>query len=100
MITWIDKKSVLMLADKKKIKAGDVIPAGILSDARIEALKKQKKIKVVVSDVEPGKNEKENKPVQPEKEIPKRGIQGMIGNLRTNPRKSMTDIINDRVRMG
>ena len=53
MITWIDKKSVLMLANRKQIKAGQIVPAGILSDARIEALRKQKKIKVVVSDVEP-----------------------------------------------
>ena len=52
-----------MLADKKQIKAGQTVPAGILSDARIEALKKGKKIKVVVSDVEPA-------PVKPEKVKP------------------------------
>ena len=56
MITWIDKRSVLMLADRKLIKAGQEVPAGVLSDARIELLKKQKKIKVVASE-----------PVKPEK---------------------------------
>lgn len=44
-ITWIDKKSVLR-GDKKFYKAGDEIPAGSLSPARIELLKSQKKIRV------------------------------------------------------
>lgn len=44
-ITWIDRKSVLY-HNKRMFKAGDVIPAGILSESRIEALKKEKKIVV------------------------------------------------------
>ena len=71
MITWIDKKSVLMLANRKIIKAGQTVPAGILSDARIEALKKQKKIKVVVSEsVEPVAVKEKPKPVKIEKPKP------------------------------
>jgi hypothetical protein len=71
MITWIDKKSVLMLANRKIIKAGQEVPAGILSDARIEVLRKQKKIKAVVSDVEPApvKPEKVAKPAKPVKVV-------------------------------
>lgn len=44
-ITWIDKKSVLR-ADKRFFKAGDEIPADVLSPSRIELLKSQKKIRV------------------------------------------------------
>lgn len=44
-ITWIDKKSVLYF-NKRKFKAGDVIPAGILSQNRIDSLLSDKKIKI------------------------------------------------------
>lgn len=44
-LTWIDKKSVLR-ADKRFFKAGDEIPADVLSPGRIELLKSQKKIRV------------------------------------------------------
>ena len=45
MIKWIDKRSVLS-SGNKSFKAGDVIPAGLLSQSRIEDLKKQGKISV------------------------------------------------------
>ena len=44
-LTWIDKKSVLR-ADKRFFKAGDEIPADVLSPGRIELLKSQKKIRI------------------------------------------------------
>jgi len=45
LITWIDKKSVL-LHGKNRYKAGDKIPAGILTPARIDALVATKQIKI------------------------------------------------------
>jgi len=60
MIKWTDKKSVLMYKGKI-FKAGDAIPAGILSDNQIADFKSLKKIKVD----EPAKPEP--KPVEPVK---------------------------------
>ena len=45
VITWIDKKST-MLNGKKTYRAGDEIPAGLLTAERIETLVKSKKIRV------------------------------------------------------
>lgn len=55
VITWIDKKSVLY-SNKRRFKAGDSIPAGILSQNRIDSLLIDKKIKIdAVKKVEPVK---------------------------------------------
>jgi outer membrane lipoprotein-sorting protein len=43
IIIWKDKKSVMMY-NKKLIKAGDVVPADVLSKTQIEKLIKDKKI--------------------------------------------------------
>jgi hypothetical protein len=84
MIKWTDKKSVLMYKGKI-FKAGDAIPAGILSDNQIADFKSLKKIKVdepakpepkpvKVIEPEPVKVEKKERPVkkiepEPEPEI-------------------------------
>jgi hypothetical protein len=44
-ITWIDKKSTL-LHGKNTYKAGDTIPAGILSASRLDTFVKAKKIRI------------------------------------------------------
>lgn len=46
MIKWTDKKSTLSVG-KRIFKAGDVIPAGILSDDRITYLQKTGQIQVI-----------------------------------------------------
>ena len=46
MIKWIDEKSVLRNG-KKVYKAGDEIPADLLSDSRIDHFSREKKIKIV-----------------------------------------------------
>lgn len=45
IITWIDKKSVFGTG-KKSYRFGDKIPSGLLSESRIEDLKKAGKISV------------------------------------------------------
>lgn len=45
IITWIDKKSVFGTG-KKSYRFGDKIPSGLLSELRIEDLKKSGKISV------------------------------------------------------
>ena len=45
MITWIDKRSIL-LDRGKRYRAGDVIPAGVLAPDRITQLVTDKKIRV------------------------------------------------------
>lgn len=45
-IKWIDKKTVL-LVEKKRYHAGDIVPDGSLSDERIELFEKLKQIEIV-----------------------------------------------------
>lgn len=44
-VVWIDKRSILT-SGRKKFKAGDVIPGGLLTASRIDELVKAKKIKI------------------------------------------------------
>ena len=44
-VIWIDKRSILT-SGKKKFKAGDIIPGGLLTASRIDGLVKAKKIKI------------------------------------------------------
>lgn len=44
-VVWIDKRSILT-SGKKKFKAGDIIPGGLLTASRIDELVKAKKIKI------------------------------------------------------
>lgn len=50
-IKWIDKKSSMMF-QKRVIKAGDIVPAGILSEKRIEHLREQGKIRIEGDPIE------------------------------------------------
>lgn len=64
LITWIDKKSVLYF-NKRKFKAGDSIPAGVLTQNRIDMLLADKKISVKVIDTKDVESVKtEVKPVK------------------------------------
>jgi hypothetical protein len=62
MLKWIDKRSVL-LAGKKTYKAGEVIPADVLSAERIEQLIKLKKMSSTISEKPEAKPAPEVKPV-------------------------------------
>lgn len=60
MITWISKKQVFKNG-KKFYKAGDEIPAELLTEARLESFKKKKLVKVT-EEIKP-----EPEKVKPEK---------------------------------
>ena len=62
MLKWIDKRSVL-LAGKKTYKAGEVIPADVLSAERIEQLIKLKKMSSTESTKPEARPAPEVKPV-------------------------------------
>jgi len=59
MIKWIDKRSVLRQG-KKVYRAGDVLPADLLSKSRIDYLLEVNKIEIEKQEVvQPEKHEKE-----------------------------------------
>ena len=91
VVKWIDKRSVLRLG-KKVIKAGDIIPAGALSQERLDYFKSRKKIQtdepkpekvikektvlnvpVKVQVIEPEPIPEPEPTPEPEPEKPKRG---------------------------
>lgn len=65
-VIWIDKKSILT-SGKKKFKAGDIIPGGLLTASRIDELVKAKKIKIDGEEIKPKNPEPEIKSEKPEK---------------------------------
>lgn len=62
-VIWIDKKSILT-SGRKKFKAGDIIPGGLLTASRIDELVKSKKIKIE------GESKVEEKKVESKKPEP------------------------------
>lgn len=65
-VIWINKKSILT-SGKKKFKAGDIIPGGLLTASRIDELVKAKKIKIEGEEIKSKNPEPEIKSEKPEK---------------------------------
>lgn len=78
MLKWVDKKSVLHTS-KRKYRAGNIIPAGVLSNDRAKQLIDMKKVAEIKEEQTIEKKEKPvtEKPIKKEKKVKQKKVEAV-----------------------